>query len=66
MADGSQFCMKFDLLHVVPPMGAPDFIAKSSLANKEVRAAVWFLRGRAAGVVRLYDGTYTGSNHEIN
>jgi hypothetical protein len=36
VSDGSKFCMKFDLLHVVPPMSAPDFIAKSPLANKEV------------------------------
>ncbi|KAM3568952.1 hypothetical protein VYU27_008942, partial [Nannochloropsis oceanica] len=33
--DGSTFCVPFDILHVVPPMSSPDFIAKSPLADKQ-------------------------------
>ena len=32
---GEEMAVDYDLLHVVPPMGAPDFIASSPLANEE-------------------------------
>jgi hypothetical protein len=35
-------CMKFDMLHCVAPMTAPDVIRKSPLANKEVSVCVCF------------------------
>jgi hypothetical protein len=35
--DASEMCLRYDFLHVVPPMGPPDFIRASPLAN----AAGW-------------------------
>ncbi|OPZ85423.1 MAG: hypothetical protein BWY75_02436 [bacterium ADurb.Bin425] len=35
--DGSTFELEFDLIHVTPPMSAPDFLKKSSVAD----AAGW-------------------------
>jgi sulfide:quinone oxidoreductase len=32
---GEEVILKYDMLHVTPPMGAPDFVAQSPLANED-------------------------------
>ena len=35
MDTGEEVILKYDMLHVTPPMGAPDFVAQSPLANED-------------------------------
>ena len=34
MADGTQVSLSFEMIHVTPPMGPPDFVARSPLADQ--------------------------------
>lgn len=40
LEDGTTVSLRYDMIHVTPPMSSPDFISKSPLANKEGWVAV--------------------------